>query len=150
MFKCSFKNLDELNSFLSEFDYCDVKYCIDPDYIDAIIGISDENKLVYDYVLMVSHLAKIYEAEGESEDPDMDAVEWIDYNCDMPYWEIVTRDDGFWHEELRDEGLEPYFKYFIGVNMHGILLVDSEFVNNYNIDELEEMLKSREIEYKIV
>lgn len=150
MFKCSFKNLDELNSFLSEFDYCDVKYCIDPDYIDAIIGISDENKLVYDYVLMVSHLAKIYETDGESEDPDMDAVEWIDYNCDMPYWEIVTRDNEFWYEELRDDRLEPYSKYFIGVNMYGVLLVDSEFVNNYNIDELEEILKSKEIEYKIV
>jgi len=78
MFKCKFENLEELKLFLNDSDYDEVKFCIDPDYIDAIIGISDEGKIVYDYFLMVAHLAKIYEADGTSEDPEMDAIEWID------------------------------------------------------------------------
>lgn len=59
MIKCKFENVEELKTFLKDSDYDEVKFCIDPDYIDAIIGLSDEGKIVYDYFLMVAHLAKI-------------------------------------------------------------------------------------------
>ena len=149
MIKCTFNNVDELKKFIDEIEYYEVKYCVGPDYIDAIIGISDEGKVVYDYFKMVTHLARIYEEEGNSEDPEMDAIEWIDYNCDIPYWEIVTTDTDYWYEELGSDKLEDYKKYFIGPNMHGVLLIDSEKITDQNIDDLENVLKGLEVEFKI-
>lgn len=150
MIKCKFENVEELKTFLKYSDYDEVRFCIDPDYIDAIIGLSDEGKIVYDYFLMVAHLAKIYEADGTSEDPEMDAIEWIDYNCDMPYWEIVTTNDDGYIENFISEQFDDYMKYIIGMNMYGILLIDSEKVTEQNIDDIEEILKKDEVEYKIV
>ena len=150
MFKCKFNNVDELKSFVKDLEFEEVKFCVDPDYIDAIIGLSDEGKVVYDYFGMVTHLAKIYDNEPDCEDPEMDAIEWIDFNCDMPYWEIVTTDKEYWYEPLQEDKFIPYHKYFVGPNMSGVLLIDSEKINDQNIDDLEEMLNNEKIDYKII
>ena len=150
MFKCSFESVDELKKFIEDLEYEEVKFCVGPDYIDAVIGLSDEGKVVYDYLKMVAHLARIYEADGTSEDPEMDAIEWIDYNCDIPYWEIVTTDADYWYEELGSDKLEDYKKYIIGPNMYGVLLIDSEKITDQNIEDLENVLKELEVEFKII
>lgn len=45
-----------------------------PSYADAIIGISDDNRLIYSYDKMIEHLMI---AENMS---DIDAVDFIEYN----------------------------------------------------------------------
>lgn len=54
--------------------YEDVIYLTNYSYDDALIGISEDNRAVYDYDKMVKWLM---EEEGFSEE---EAIEWIDYN----------------------------------------------------------------------
>lgn len=50
-------------------------------YDDALIGVTDDNRAVYDYVKMIDWLV---EKEGFNE---IEAMEWIDYNTirALPY-----------------------------------------------------------------
>lgn len=152
MFKANFKSVEELREFLDRSNYGEVKFCVEPDYVDAIIGISDEGKVVYDYDKMVEHLAKLYEKEETCEDPYTDAIEWIDYNCQIPYWEIVfTEDDEpLWCDDNFEERFSDYKKTIIGPNTYGCLLIDSEYVTDQIIDDMEQVLKECEVEYKII
>ena len=50
-----------------------VKYFTNPDYAKAIIGVSSDDRVVYDYLKMVECLMD----DGMDE---TDANEWIDYN----------------------------------------------------------------------
>lgn len=61
--------------------YEDVVYLTNYSYDDALIGISDDNRAVYDYNKMVEWLVK---TEGFTEE---EAMEWIDYNTirALPY-----------------------------------------------------------------
>lgn len=61
--------------------YEDVIYLTNYSYDDALIGISDDNRAVYDYDKMVEWLVK---EEGFTEE---EAIEWIDYNTirALPY-----------------------------------------------------------------
>ena len=61
--------------------YDGVIYLTDFSYDDALIGVSNEDRAVYDYDLMVSWLV---EREGFTEE---EAIEWIDYNTirALPY-----------------------------------------------------------------
>lgn len=61
--------------------YEDVIYLTNYSYDDALIGISDDNRAVYDYDKMVEWLVK---EEGFTEE---EAIEWIDYNTirSLPY-----------------------------------------------------------------
>lgn len=61
--------------------YEDVVYLTNYSYDDALIGISEDNRAVYDYDKMVKWLM---EEEGFTEE---DAIEWIDYNTirALPY-----------------------------------------------------------------
>ena len=62
--------------------YEGVKYLTDYSYDDALIGVTADNRAVYDYEKMVTWLV---EKEGFSGE---DAVEWIDYNTlrALPYF----------------------------------------------------------------
>jgi hypothetical protein len=155
MLKHTFTTTDELKKFIIEAELGEVTYCTNPDYIDAIIGITDEGKIVYDRDLMIRHLEKIYEKEGDSDDPYNDAVEWIDYNCDIPYWEIIYTDDGEGYGEMFDEPkldnvLGPYANQIIGTTTHGILLIDSDGMTNENIEDFEKRINKFDIQYKIL
>ena len=59
----------------------DVVVLKDFDYEDALIGVSDDGRAVYDFDLMVAWLM---ETEGWEE---IDAIEWIEYNTlrALPY-----------------------------------------------------------------
>ena len=54
-----------------------------PDYDEAIVGVTDEGQVVYDYDKMVQILV---ERDGMEE---MEAIEWIEYNTirALPYFE---------------------------------------------------------------
>lgn len=54
-----------------------------PDYDEAIVGVTDEGQVVYDYDKMVQILV---EREGYTE---MEAIEWIEYNTirSLPYFD---------------------------------------------------------------
>lgn len=56
-------------------------YLTNPDYEDAVIGVSSDGQVVYDYGKMVECLM---DEEGMTED---EACEWIDYNVirGLPY-----------------------------------------------------------------
>ena len=61
--------------------YEDVVYLTNYSYDDALIGITNDNRAVYDYDKMVQWLV---ETEGFTVE---DAIEWIDYNTirALPY-----------------------------------------------------------------
>ena len=52
-----------------------------PDYEDALIGVSDDNRAIYDFDLMVESLVDHDDMTYE------EAVEWIEYNTirSLPY-----------------------------------------------------------------
>lgn len=54
--------------------YEDVKYLIDYSYDDALIGITVDNRAVYDFDKMVEWLMNNEEFEMD------EAIEWIEYN----------------------------------------------------------------------
>lgn len=59
---------------LLDAGYEDVIILKDYSYDDALIGVTDDNRAVYDYVKMVDWLVK---KEGWSE---IESIEWIDFN----------------------------------------------------------------------
>jgi hypothetical protein len=67
---------------LLENGYEDIKILKDFSYDDALIGVSDDNRAIYDYGKMVDWLV---EKEDMSEE---EAEEWIDYNTlrALPYF----------------------------------------------------------------
>ena len=52
-----------------------------PDFVDAIVGITEEGNLIYDYDKMIQSLVN----EGEMNEEE--AIEWIEYNTirTIPY-----------------------------------------------------------------
>lgn len=66
---------------LLDAGYEDVIYLVNYSYDDALVGVTDDNRAVYDYSKMVDWLV---EKEGFDE---IEAMEWIDYNTirALPY-----------------------------------------------------------------
>ena len=73
--------LDTLKERLGELGYEESVVFEQPDYADAVIGVSEQGRVVYDYGKMVSHLV---ENDGMDEE---EAMEFIDYNTirALPY-----------------------------------------------------------------
>ena len=62
--------------------YADTTFFINPSFLSAIVGLTDDDRLVYDYDKMI--------AAAIEENPDWteeDAIEWIDFNTlrTVPY-----------------------------------------------------------------
>jgi len=70
-----------LEKRITDAGYEDVVIFSDYGYEDAFIGISEDNRAIYDYDLMVQSLI-VHEHMSEEE-----AVEWIDFNTirALPY-----------------------------------------------------------------
>lgn len=66
---------------LLEAGYEGVKFFVNYSYDDALIGVSDDGRAIYDYEKMIEWLM---DEEGWSDD---EAVEWIEYNTirALPY-----------------------------------------------------------------
>lgn len=77
----SFKDIDELRVFLVERGDEKTVFFTNPDFIDAIVGISEDGRLVYSYSKMVDSLMLSDNMSYE------EAVEFIDYNTirSLPY-----------------------------------------------------------------
>lgn len=68
------ESLQQLERFIDEHDIDGSAYFTDPDYVTAIIGMTEDNRFVYDYHKMVDYLM-------EKDGMDVtDAMEFIDYN----------------------------------------------------------------------
>lgn len=66
---------------LLDAGYDGVKYLVDYSYDDALIGVTDDNRAVYDFNKMVEWLVL-----NEGFEPS-EAIEWIEYNTirALPY-----------------------------------------------------------------
>lgn len=74
------KDNDEIREVLNEI-FCgdeeildEIVLFEDPDYATAVIGISDDHSIIYDYDLMIEHLMN---EEGMSEE---DAADFVNYD----------------------------------------------------------------------
>lgn len=67
---------------LLEYGYEDVKYLVNESYDDALIGVSEDGRAIYDFDKMVEWLIDKY---GWS---DTEAIEWIEANTlrALPYF----------------------------------------------------------------
>lgn len=66
---------------LIEYGYEGVKYLVDESYDDALIGVSEDDRAIYDFGLMIEWLMNKYDwSETES-------IEWIEVNTlrALPY-----------------------------------------------------------------
>jgi hypothetical protein len=74
----------ELKQIIIDNGYEEIVLFENYDYVTAFIGISNDNKAIYDYDLMIEYLMK-----KEEFDDEIDAIEWIDYNTirALPYME---------------------------------------------------------------
>ena len=72
---------NSVEQMLLDEGYEDVKYLVNYSYDDALIGVTTDNRAVYDYDKMVEWLMKV---EGMD---SLEAMEWIDYNTirALPY-----------------------------------------------------------------
>lgn len=73
--------IDSLKEWLCENDHEDSVVLESPDYLSAIVGISEEGRLIYSYDKMVEHLMTAENMDAE------EAMEFIDYNTirALPY-----------------------------------------------------------------
>ena len=69
-----------IRDLLCDMGYDDSIVFDNPDYDDAIIGVSEEGRVIYDFDLMVQCLVD----QGMTE---LEAIEWIEYNTirALPY-----------------------------------------------------------------
>lgn len=144
MIRVKFNNTEELCNFIIEQGIEETKYMVNPDYIGAVIGLASDNKLVYDYWKMVDALTKEY--AGEMDDPQEAAMEWIDYNCDMPYWYIVDNysdadGDVPVDDESAYEAIKEHMKAFVGISTHGTILFDEELLTDEEMDSIEKKIQ---------
>lgn len=72
---------EALRQAICDMDHEDAVVFVAPDFDDAIIGITDEGQVIYDYDTMVKCLV---DRDGMSE---TEAIEFIDYNTirALPY-----------------------------------------------------------------
>lgn len=66
--------MSNIEKILLDAGYNGIKYLKDYSYDTAVVGVSDDNRVIYDYDKMVNWLI---ETENMTLD---DAIEWIDYN----------------------------------------------------------------------
>ena len=67
---------------LLEYGYDNVRYLVNESYDDALIGVSEDGRAIYDFDKMVDWLVDKYGWTDE------EAVEWIEYNTirALPYF----------------------------------------------------------------
>lgn len=145
MIRIKFNNDKEMMDFLDENHYHETKFFSTPNYPKAIVGISDDGRLIYSYELMVEELYKSF-VNTNMEDPYIEAMETVDYNvCPMGasfpivlYEKPMDGYDNFFEKEGIDDFLLPYEEYELGMNLQDELLFDvetppeiKEKINNY-------------------
>ena len=64
----------DIRELICELGYEDAIVFDNPDFDDAIIGVTDDSRIVYDYDKMVESLAR------QDSITELEAIEFIDYN----------------------------------------------------------------------
>ena len=77
------KTENDVKELISDYGYEDIIIFSNPDYASAFIGISEDNRAIYDYNKMIEFLVE------EDEMTDIEAIEFIEYNTirSLPYFE---------------------------------------------------------------
>lgn len=77
------KTENDVRELIIDYEYDDVTIFSNPDYASAFIGISEDNRAVYDYDKMVKYLI---DKDGMT---DIEAIEFIEFNTirALPYYE---------------------------------------------------------------
>lgn len=77
------KTENDVKELITDYEYDDVIIFSNPDYASAFIGISEDNRAVYDYDKMVKYLV---DKDGMT---DIEAIEFIEFNTirALPYYE---------------------------------------------------------------
>lgn len=77
------KTENDVKELIANYEYEDVTIFSNPDYASAFIGISEDNRAVYDYDKMVEFLMN---KDGMT---DIEAIEFIEFNTirALPYFE---------------------------------------------------------------
>lgn len=67
---------------LLEYGYEGIKYLVNESYDDALIGVSEDGRAIYDFGLMIEWLMNKYDWS------DTEAIEWIEMNTlrALPYF----------------------------------------------------------------
>lgn len=76
------KTENDVRELIEDYEFEDVIIFSNPDYASAFVGISEDNRAIYDYDKMVKFLM---DKDGIT---DIEAVEFIDYNTirALPYF----------------------------------------------------------------
>lgn len=77
------KTLEDVKNLIEEYEYDDVVVFDNPSYASAFIGISNDNRAIYDYNKMVEFLME------EEDFGEIEAIEFIEFNSirSLPYYE---------------------------------------------------------------
>lgn len=77
------KTESDVKELIVDYEYDDVVIFSNPDYASAFIGVSEDNRAVYDYDKMVKFLM---DKDGMT---DIEAIEFIEFNTirALPYFE---------------------------------------------------------------
>ena len=75
------KTENDVRRLIEDYDYEDVVIFSNPDYASAFVGISEDNRAIYDFDKMVKYLV------DRDEMTDIEAIEFIEYNTirALPY-----------------------------------------------------------------
>lgn len=73
--------IDDIRSLLCEIGYEDAVVFDNPEFDPAIVGVTDDGRVIYDYEKMITHLSKTAVIS------EADAIEFIEYNTirALPY-----------------------------------------------------------------
>ena len=76
------KTENDVRELIEDYEFEDVIIFSNPDYASAFVGISEDNRAIYDYEKMVKFLM------DKDSITDIEAVEFIDYNTirALPYF----------------------------------------------------------------
>ena len=76
------KTENDVRELIEDYEFEDVIIFSNPDYASAFVGVSEDNRAIYDYDKMVKFLM---DKDGIT---DIEAVEFIDYNTirALPYF----------------------------------------------------------------
>lgn len=67
--------MNNVGDLLLEYGYDGVVYFTNHSYTRAFLGVSTDDRAIYDFDLMIESLVE------EDDMTEEDAAEWIDYNC---------------------------------------------------------------------
>lgn len=74
-------SIEEVKEVLRELEHDESVVLENPDYVSAIVGMTDDGRIIYSWEKMITHLV---ETDGMTEE---EAIEFISYNTEraIPY-----------------------------------------------------------------